>query len=269
MNPRGLDTYLQRIGHKGTCTATLETLAALHNAHACSIAFENLDPWLGVPVHLDPKAVHSKLVRGKRGGFCYEHNALLGAALRTLGFLVTDLAARVLWNMPAEMIRPRTHMLLVVDLDSHQYVVDAGFGGMTLTAPLRLDLTTPQATPHGAFRLQPTPIDRVLQAEVAGEWKPVYRFDLQPQLRSDYEMASWYLCHHPDSMFRQLLVAAKPGPAGRHVLRDRQLSLHAIDGSNTTRTLATSAELRQALQGIFGIDLSTVAGLDDRFDRLP
>lgn len=269
MTPRELDTYLQRIGHSGPCSANLETLTAIHHAHACSIGFENLDPWLGVPVHLDPAAVHAKLVRSQRGGFCYEHNTLFGDALRTLGFSVTDLAARVLWNMPPEMVRPRTHMLLLVDLDSHRYVVDAGFGGMTLTAPLRLDISAPQATPHGPFCLQPTPIDRVLQAEVAGEWKPVYRFDLQPQLRSDYEMASWYLCNHPDSMFLQLLVAARPGPAGRHVLRDRQLTLHRLDGSSETRTLATSAELRDALQDIFGIDLSTVAGLDERFDRLP
>ena len=188
MNTANLDTYLQRIGHTGASTTTLETLTEIHHAHACSIAFENLDPWLGVPVRLDPSALHHKLVRGQRGGFCYEHNALLGAALRTLGFSVTDLAARVLWNMPAEMIRPRTHMLLVVDLNSHQYVVDAGFGGMTLTAPLRLHLTTPQATPHGPFRLQPTPIDRVLQAEVAGEWKSVYRFDLQ---RSNAPTTRW------------------------------------------------------------------------------
>ncbi|MDP3669149.1 MAG: arylamine N-acetyltransferase [Telluria sp.] len=269
MNRTDLDTYLQRIGHTGPCTTTLETLTAIHHAHACSIPFENLAPWLGVPVHLDPTAVRAKLVHSRRGGFCYEHNALLGAALRALGFSVTDLAARVLWNMPPEMIRPRTHMLLVVDLGAHQYVVDAGFGGMTLTAPLRLDLSTPQATPHGPFRLQPTPIDRVLQAEVAGEWKPVYRFDLQPQQRSDYEMASWYLCNHPDSMFRQLLVAARPGPLGRHVLRDRQLTLHRLDGSNETRTLTTSAELREALQDIFGIDLSAVTGLEERFARLP
>ena len=269
LKPAQLDAYLQRIGHTGACNTTLETLAAIQHAHACSISFENLDPWLGVPVRLGPDAVHDKLVRGGRGGYCYEHNALLGAALRTLGFSVTDHAARVLWNMPAEMVRPRTHMLLVVDLGSHQYVVDAGFGGMTLTAPLRLDLSTPQATPHGPFRLQPTALDRVLQAEVAGEWKPVYRFDLQPQLRSDYEMASWYLCNHPDSMFRQLLVAARPGPAGRHVLRDRQLTLHRLDGSDDTSILATPAELRDALRGVFGIDLSAVPGLDERLARLP
>ena len=114
----------------------------------------------------------------------------------------------------------------------------------------------------------PTPIDRVLQAEVAGDWKPVYRFDLQPQLRSDYEMASWYLCNHPDSVFRQSLMAARPGPTGRHVLRDRQFTLHRLDGTNENRTLTTSAELREALQGIFGVDLSNISGLDQRFDQL-
>jgi N-hydroxyarylamine O-acetyltransferase len=268
LKPADLDTYLHRIGHTGPCKPTLETLAAIHHAHACSIAFENLDPWLGVPVQLDPSAVHDKLVRRQRGGFCYEHNTLLGDALRTLGFAVTDLAARVLWNMPTEIVRPRTHMLLAVELGAQTYVVDSGFGGMTLTAPLRLALTTPQPTPHGSFQLQATPTDRVLQVEVAGHWKPVYRFDLQPQLRSDYEMASGYLCNHPDSMFRQLLVAARPGTEGRHGLRDRQLTLHRLDGSDNTRTLATSAELREALHDIFGIDVSAVSGLDERFDRL-
>ena len=138
---------------------------------------------------------------------------------------------------------------------------------MTLTAPFRLDLNTPQATPHGTFRLQPTPINRLLLAEVAGEWRPVYRFDLQPQMHSDYEMANWYLCNHPDSMFRQSPTAAQPGPAGRHVLRDGQLTLHRLDVANETRTLATSVELRKALQDIFCVDLSAVAGLDERFDR--
>lgn len=268
MNPRQLDTYLERIGHSGTCAATLETLTAVHHAHACSIAFENLDPWLGVPVDLDPDAVHAKLVSRQRGGFCYEHNTLLGAALRALGFSVADLAARVLWHIPPEMIRPRTHMLLLVELGGHQYVVDAGFGGMTLTAPLRLDLNTPQTTPHGPFRLHPTPTDRVLQAEVAGVWEPVYRFDLQAQQRSDYEMASWYLCNHPDSLFRQLLVAARPGAAGRHALRDRQLTLHRHDGGQEARTLGTAGELREALQDIFGIELSGIAGLDKRLEQL-
>ncbi len=81
-------------------------------------------------------------------------------------------------------------------------------------------------------------------------------------------MASWYLCNHPDSVFRQSLMAARPGPAGRHALRDRQLTLHRLDGRNETQTLATSAELREALQDVFGIDLSAVFGLDERLDRL-
>lgn len=259
-----LDAYLQRIGHTGACTPTLETLTAVHQAHASAIAFENLDPWLGVPLHLDPARLQRKLVRDRRGGYCYEHNLLLGGALRSLGFSATNLAARVLWNVPAETVRPRTHMLLVVDLEGERFVVDAGFGGMTLTAPLRLALTTPQPTPHGRFRLQRTNDAWVMQADVGGAWNGLYAFDLQPQVLSDYEMASWYLCHHPDSMFRQTLMAGRPVAAGRYVMRDRQLTLHKLDGGTDTRALASVAEIRQALQDIFGLDLSTLPGLDEK-----
>lgn len=141
-----LDAYLHRIGYGGPRNTTLETLAAVHRAHVGAIAFENLDPWLGRPVALDIGAVQRKLVAQRRGGFCYEHNLLLGRALAALGFGVTELAARVRWNVPTEVTRPRTHMLLAVNVAAQRYIVDAGFGGHTITAPLRLDRRVPQRT---------------------------------------------------------------------------------------------------------------------------
>ncbi len=44
-------------------------------------------------------------------------------------------------------------MLLRVDLDGQPYIVDTGFGGVTLTGPLRLVADIEQATPHEPFRL--------------------------------------------------------------------------------------------------------------------
>ena len=269
MNAAELDAYLRRIGHAVPSAADLETLAAVQLAHASSIAFENLDPWLGVPVRLDADALQQKLVRGGRGGFCYEHNLLLADALRTLGFAPVQLAARVLWNAPTETTRPRTHMLLVVNWGAHRYLVDAGFGGQTLTGPLRLDLVTPQVTPHGRFRLLGSQGTWVLQAEVAASWKTMYTFDLQPQQLPDYELPCWYLCHHPESLFVQTLIAARPVAEGRQVLRNRELTLHGLDGEQQTQVLGSTGELRDALQDVFGIDTSALADLDNRFDRLP
>ena len=133
-----LGAYFTRIGFNGARAPTLATLRALHLAHAQSIAFENLNPLLGWRVALDLASLEEKLVRSRRGGYCYEQNALLAAALRELGFSVTGLAARVLWNVAEDAIRMRSHMLLKVDIDGEPHIADVGFGGLSLTGPLRL-----------------------------------------------------------------------------------------------------------------------------------
>lgn len=263
-----LDAYLRRIGHAGARDASLGTLAAVHAAHAAAIAFENLDPWLGVPVALDDVALQAKLVRRRRGGYCYEHNGLLASALRALGFDVRPLAARVRWNVPDGIQRPRTHMLLAVTVAEGRHVVDAGFGRLTLTGPLRLDRRMPQATPHGRFRLRRAAEGYELEADVGGDWRPLYGFDLQRQEPGDYALASWYLCHHPESVFRSTLMAARVAPDGRHALLDDRLSFHPLDGPSRSRVLADRAEVRSALEGVFGLDLDGLPGLDARIERM-
>lgn len=263
-----LPAYLARIGLPAPVRPDLATLAAIQRAHTEAIPFENLDPFTGRTVALDLDALQAKLVHGRRGGYCYEHNLLLGAALRTIGFAVVDLAARVRWNVAEGVVRARTHMLLVVALDGERFIVDAGFGGMTLTAPLRLERRGAQETPHGRFRVQREGGSDAVQAQVAGVWKTLYTFSHEPQLLADYELTSWYLCNHPDSLFRQVLVAARPSPEGRWTLRDRLLTLHQPDGRSESQTLHGVAELKQALAGNFGIDLARIDGLDARLAEL-
>jgi N-hydroxyarylamine O-acetyltransferase len=266
--PLDLDAYLARIGLARPARADLDALAAVQGAHAQAIPFENLDPWTGRNVALDLGSLQRKLVQSQRGGFCYEHNLLLGSALRALGFAVLDLAARVRWGVADGVVRPRTHMLLLVSLEGERFVVDVGFGGMTMTAPLRLERRGPQDTPHGRFRLQREAGSDAVQVEVAGTWKTLYTFTDEPQLLADYEMTSWYLCQHPTSIFRQSLMAARPTEAGRWTLRDLHLTLHHADGRHESQTLRSVAELKQALAGNFGIDLSGIYGLDARLAEL-
>jgi N-hydroxyarylamine O-acetyltransferase len=183
-----LDAYFERIGYSGSRAPTLDTLSAIHLRHPQTIPFENLDPLLRRPVLLDVPSLEAKLVRDCRGGWCFEHNLLLCHVLESLGFRVTGHAARVLWNAPEGVIRPRAHMLLSLELDGVLYMADVGFGGLTLTAPLRLVAGIEQATPHERFRLVAGDSDFVLQALLGREWRPLYRFDLQRQLLPDYEV---------------------------------------------------------------------------------
>ena len=249
-----LGAYFERIGYDGPKTARLETLCAIHRLHPQVIAFENLNPLLRWPVLLDARSLQRKLVTQRRGGYCYEHNLLLKHALESIGFKVVGLAARVLWNQPEDSIRPRTHMLLQVDIEDAIWIADVGFGGLTLTAPLRLVEHTPQATPHEPFRMTRISGDYAVQAEVRGEWRTLYRFDLQEQVLPDYEMTSWYLSNHPESHFVRRLIAARTEPGRRYALLDNELATHTL-GEETVRRKVRSAE---ELRGVLGETLRIV-----------
>jgi N-hydroxyarylamine O-acetyltransferase len=248
-----LEAYFHRIGYTGPTAAQFETLREIHRLHPQAIAFENLNPLLRRPVLLDARSLQHKMVKQQRGGYCYEHNLLLKHALERIGFRVAGLAARVLWSHPEDAVRPRTHMLLQVDIDDELWIADVGFGGLTLTAPLRLVEHTPQATPHEPFRVTRLGDDYAVQAEVRGAWRTLYRFDLQQQVLPDYELTSWYLSNHPESHFIRRLIAARTAPQRRYALLDNELAVHELGGETTRRTLTSAAELREVLSETFGI----------------
>jgi N-hydroxyarylamine O-acetyltransferase len=263
-----LDAYFARIGYQGPRAPTLETLAAIHLRHAETIPFENLDPFLRRPFRLDIASLQQKLVEAGRGGYCFEHNLLLSHVLRELGFEVTELAARVLWTVTDDKVRPRSHMVLLVNVEGRPYVADVGFGGLTLTAPLRLEADIEQTTPHETFRLLRADEDFVMQASIDGNWNALYRFDLQKQFLADYEVSSWYLSNHPDSFFVTGLIAARPDRDCRYALHNHKLSVHHLGGGTEQFVLTTAAELRMALQEKFQLVLEDVPELDAGLERL-
>jgi N-hydroxyarylamine O-acetyltransferase len=264
-----LDAYLRRIGYHGERAPTLQTLREIHRLHPQSIPFENLDPLLRRPVPLDAESLQQKLVRGGRGGWCFEQNHVLRAALDALGFRTTGLAARVRWNVPDGLVTARGHMLLLVEAEGERYVADVGFGGLTLTAPLRLVADVEQPTPHETFRLAADG-DRafVMQARIGGEWKPLYRFDLQEQHLPDYEVSSWYLSTHPRSHFLAGLIAARVEPDRRYALHNASLAVHHLGGDTERTVLGSAAELRGVLGDTFGITLPDGAEVDAALERL-
>lgn len=266
-----LDGYCARIGFGGARTPSLETLAGIHRRHTAAIAFENLDPFLGRPVHLDMASLQRKIVQGGRGGWCFEQNLLLGRALREIGFEVTDLAARVIWNAAGDGVRPRSHMLLLVKVHGKRYVADVGFGGQTLTCPLRLETDIEQVTPHEPFRLLHAAEKREIfemQSFFGGNWRPLYRFDLQEQFLADYEVTNWYLSNHPQSPFVNALVAARASRDCRYALRNRELTVHYLDGSTVRRSIGGIPELRDALEDLFHLSVRDLPELDAAFERL-
>lgn len=263
-----LDAYFERIRYAGGRAPTLATLAAIHARHAEAIAFENLNPLMGWPVRLDVESLQQKMVRDGRGGYCFEQNLLFKHALDALGFRVTGLAARVLWGAPEDTVTARSHMLLRVDLEEQPYIVDAGFGGVTLTGPLRLEADIEQFTPHEPFRLLKVNDEFIEQVKLHGDWMSLYRFSLQENLLPDYEVANWYLSNHPDSRFVTGLLAARPAPDRRYALLNNQFAVHHLNGRTERRILTSADDMRETLENAFRLTLPDTPDLDELLARL-
>jgi N-hydroxyarylamine O-acetyltransferase len=249
-----LDAYFARIGYDGPREPTLAVLRAIHAAHPAAIPFENLDPLLNRGVALDLASVQKKLVAARRGGYCFEQNALLGAALSAIGFKVSNLAARVLLNHAPGTTR-RSHMLLKVDLAEGAYIADVGLGSWALSAPLKLFDESEQTTPHGTFRLGRDGNFFDEQAKIDGEWRTLYRFTLEEQIDDDYEVANWFTSAHPRSHFRHRLMVARL-PQGRRLgMLDNRFSIHHPGGRAERKELQSVEEIARVLENEFGIAL--------------
>jgi N-hydroxyarylamine O-acetyltransferase len=268
MSSVNLDHYFQRIGHEAPARADLATLQTLHRLHPQAIAFENLDSWLGQPVLLEPTLVQHKLVQKGRGGYCFEQNLLFMQVLQSLGFEVRGLAARVLWNLPSEIVLPRTHMLLLVTIGGVRHIADVGFGGLTMTAALELETDSVQQSPHEAFRLRRDRESYVLQACVAGHWQPLYNFSLDEQQPADYAMANWYVSRHPESRFISQLIAGRAAAGMRHALLDNRYTRHYPDRPSEQQSLQSPAEIRRVLEQELLISTAGLPGLDARLTSL-
>jgi len=262
-----LDSYFARIGYDGPHVPTLETLRAIQLLHPQAIAFENLNPLLALPVKLDVESLQQKLVRSRRGGYCFEHNGLLFQALCALGYRVSGLAGRVVWNNPPDSTPPRSHMILRVELDEGAYLADVGFGSSP-TAPLRLVPDIAQQTPHESFRLVKSDGVYTLQCNFKGQWTPFYMFDLQEQAPVDYQVANHYVSTWPTSHFVTSLIAARAMPDGRYGLRNNRLSIHRMNGESEQRALTTAAEISTVLKDLFGVVVPDEAAFAAKLARL-
>ncbi len=83
-----LPRYLARIGYAGPVAPTLEVLAALQAAHIAAIPFEAIDALTGAGIDIGAAAIDAKLIGQRRGGYCFEQNALFLRALLAIPYAI-------------------------------------------------------------------------------------------------------------------------------------------------------------------------------------
>ncbi|MFG2298031.1 arylamine N-acetyltransferase [Streptomyces sp. NPDC048603] len=251
-----LEAYLARIGYAGQLAPDLDTLRRVHRAHVRTIVFESLDVLLGRPVGLDLKSIQDKLVHGGRGGYCYEQNSLLAAALERIGFRVSGRAAR---NRTRGALMPVTHALLVVTLDGGPWLCDAGFGHQGPLEPVPLGRAgTDVRQGEWTYRIREEE-DGILALCFLreGEWRDLYAFSPQRMYPVDWVLMNHYSSSHPRAAFtRQLIVQRTAESARTALIGDRLTVLPAGGRAPAVRRTVPAGELLPLLDREFGIRLS-------------
>jgi N-hydroxyarylamine O-acetyltransferase len=253
-----LDAYLGRIGLRAA-----HSLAEVHRAHVAAIPFENLDPHRGIPVLLEPDALFDKLVTRRRGGYCFEQNLLLAAALEALGVRVEPMLARVRLGAPPEGLPPRSHLVLRVDTEGDQWHADVGFGAGTLLEPIPFGPGGVYEQAGWQFRVVEDGDELVLQTRDADIWRDLYGFIPEPVPQVDIETSNWFTSTHPRSPFVTGLVASIQDHNGRRTLLSDWSGLGVTEHTPRTDPVTTDIqrhEIPQHLECHFGLAGFTING---------
>lgn len=249
-----LARYLAFIGIDAPEASTLDTLAAIQLAHLRAIPFESLNPMLDLPVSLEHDALIDKMLSGTRGGYCFEQNMLLGAALVAVGYDVELLAARVLVGLAPGEVRPRTHLVLrVTSSDASARLVDVGFGRTTLNGPLLPEPGLEQTLGGDRYRLVEHEGEWLVESArgTDGDWLALYLLNLRPVYPSDIEMANHFVATHPISHMKSRFILLRSTPAGKRSIANNVLTID--EGERQVQREITADEIEDLLREEFGI----------------
>ncbi|MEK2494208.1 arylamine N-acetyltransferase [Kitasatospora purpeofusca] len=267
-----LDKYFARIGWDGGRAPTLDTLRSLQHAHVLGIPFENIDVVVGTVPSLDLSDLEAKLVAGSRGGYCFEQNTLFADVLEQLGYGVTRYTGRVRVGARPGEIRPRTHLVLGIEVpggieapgggpqgSGGRYLVDVGFGSTdALLEPLPM---FPGLVREGRGRRHrlvleeadgPAPVWVLQAARSEDAWTELVAFTLDAAPLPDIGVANWHVSTHPRSPFRRLFVQ-RTHVDGHLALDGTTLTRTARDGTVTVEQVDGPEALRELLESEFGI----------------
>ncbi|WIX81533.1 arylamine N-acetyltransferase [Amycolatopsis carbonis] len=245
-----VDAYLAHLDLALPTKADLAALRQLQERHLERVPFENLSVHLGEPIELTEEALFDKIVRRRRGGFCYELNGLFSALLRELGFDAALRGAQV-FNDEGVPGPPLDHAAVVVQLDGDQWLVDVGFGRFS-RGPLRLSAVEVQSDRDGEFLFLDAAFGDV---DVLMDGKPVYRLEQRTRPLTDFVPMAWWQSTSPLSGFTGRLTCSRPTSQGRVTLSGHRL-IETVDGVRHEVLLPDDNAVHTAYRVYFGITLA-------------
>ena len=246
--------YLKRIGLDSPPTVSLEGLNDLVWAHQTHVPFEDLNTsLLGLPVSLEIPDLYDKVVVRRRGGYCYELNALFTRLLADLGFDARSVFCRVVRGR--DFLPPCAHRAVVVKLADRLYFCDVGFGGPMPAGALEIGNGVGRDVRGEYFR-----IDRfddywwtVSRITSTGAREAVLQFNTFPQTPQEFIAANMKSAMDPESIFVKNVLVNLRTADGSLSITDDVFTVRR-NGETRTEHIRDDATLRGVLKEYFGIE---------------
>ena len=250
----------------GSFDLSVEFLDRLAYAHQLAVPFENLEIFdLHNPILLGTEALFDKIVRRRRGGYCFENNKMFNLLLKALGYQTT---AHLGCVRAVGGMRPPLHRITLVYFDSDdgpmRRYVDVGMGGAQPASSLPLEpgthfdqlgmefsFTYGEADEASGITNQTWFLKRVSSS---GELVGVSSFEEFSQLEVNFFAPNYYTSTHPNSPFTQARVVNIRRPDGFAAIGGDTFRLNK-DGAETEVDVSDSVVRAEVLHEYFGIVL--------------
>jgi len=248
-----LNKYLSRIGvesHK--VRPDVETLKLLQRQNLLHVPFENLDIHWKRPIVLDTDSFYKKIVKGGRGGFCYELNGLFNELLIAVGFHTHLVSGRV-YDIEDNPGPEFDHMAIVVLIGGEEYLADVGFGDF-IADPLKIDPSSEQVDREGVFIVRLTEHGAFEVEKKAGDgWKPECLFGRNAHKLDEFALMCEFHQYSPDSHFTKGKVCSILTETGRKTLTDKKFVVRT-NGEKKEEVIGTEEQFNRVLTSEFGIE---------------
>lgn len=251
-----LKQYFNRVQFTGFPTVDLETLTSIHRQQCFNIPFDMLDYHLGILPNLTPEYIFNKLVLNKRGGGCSQVNELLAIVLEQIGFKVSRLLSRILYNVEDKYTVPLSHKILLVELPNKQtYLCDTGFAMYGIIEPIPLKLNTVFEKYYDSHRLiSDERLGTILQRKFKDEWVDLFSFTSAKYIPQDYIPINYYNSNNPNSKFVKNIIVILATKQGRKTIVNNEYKEY-IEQKKFTIEITSNSQYHELLAKNFNIEV--------------
>jgi len=250
------DEYIRVLGLNRS-KPDLVFLSEIARHHVGQFAFSSVGPLLGDDLPLDVESLYHRIVVKRRGGYCFEQNALMYAMLRELGFTVSLYLGRVIYNQ--DLHPGLTHRITLVEIDGNRYIVDVGFGPLGPQRPVSMS-GEESLENFRVFRIDKRDSGEFhMQTLKDGGFYSLYKFELARYGQADCEVGHFYSHKHPKATFVNHLVVSKILDKEVRSLRNHEFWVTTESGEQR-QTIEDSQQLKMILDTQFGIRVNDTEG---------